>query len=75
MGRARMNDLLQQAYQYTLENTTQVVVAAILLFVVVYYVTGLMWPVAAVAIVAMLVLAYGAGLETIENMDDVDLKK
>jgi len=70
-----MNELLQQAYQYALDNTTQVVVAAILLFLAVYYVTGLMWPVAAVAIVAMLVLAYGAGLETIEDMDDVELKK
>ena len=70
-----MNELPQQAYRYTTENTTKLVSGTILLFVVVYYVTGLMWPVAAVAIVAMLVLAYGAGLQTIENMDDVDLKK
>ena len=69
-----MNELFKQTYHYTAENTTQVVVGVLLLALAVYYLTELLWPVMVVAIVGGLVIAYGAGIETIENMDDVEVK-
>lgn len=73
--RAGVNDMLRQLYGYVAENTTQAVVTAILVFLAVYWATGLVWPVALVAVVGMGLVAYGAGLEEIDNMDDVELKK
>lgn len=69
-----MNKELRQVYDYVAENTTQAVVTMVLVFLAVYWGTGLLWPGVLVIGVGFLFIAYGAGLESIDNMDDVELK-